>query len=176
MQVKIPKDSVGIVIGRQGANIREIQVETLSLTLDLEPRTEICLFYLEPKTENVSQAKTETRINFRDELETEEYRVAAIRLDNPVEKRLKAGCRQTAQNSLSRRVKNSKIQSSNADKVLKILLRGTPDGAQLAEILIHQTLAQQPRFIISLDIIFTEPNVSNTLNQVMVILPQKIYY
>ena len=27
------------------------------------------------------QAKTETRINFRDELETEEYRVAAIRLD-----------------------------------------------------------------------------------------------
>ena len=29
MQVKIPKDSVGIVIGRQGANIREIQVETL---------------------------------------------------------------------------------------------------------------------------------------------------
>ena len=25
-QVKIPKDSVGLVIGRQGANIREIQV------------------------------------------------------------------------------------------------------------------------------------------------------
>ena len=57
--------------------------------------------------------------------------------------------------------------------MLKILLRGTPDGAQLAEILIHQTLAQQPRFIISLDIIFTKPNVSNTLNQVMVILPKK---
>jgi len=71
LEVKIPKDSVGLVIGRQGANIREIQ------------------------------AKTETRINFRDELETEEYRVAAI--------------------------------------------RGSPDGAQLAEILIHQTLAQQPR-------------------------------
>ena len=30
MQVKIPKDSVGIVIGRQGANIREIQVKTPS--------------------------------------------------------------------------------------------------------------------------------------------------
>jgi len=71
LEVKIPKDGVGLVIGRQGANIREIQ------------------------------AKTETRINFRDELETEEYRVAAI--------------------------------------------RGSPDGAQLAEILIHQTLAQQPR-------------------------------
>jgi len=71
LEVKIPKDSVGIVIGRQGSNIKEIQ------------------------------AKTETRINFRDELETEEYRVAAI--------------------------------------------RGSPDGAQLAEILIHQTLAQQPR-------------------------------
>ena len=60
--------------------------------------------------------------------------------------------------------------------VVNTVLRGSPDGAQLAEILIHQTLAQQPRFIISLDIIFTEPNVSNTLNQVMVILPQKIYY
>ena len=30
------------------------------------------------------QAKTETRINFRDELETEEYRVAAIRLDKQI--------------------------------------------------------------------------------------------
>ena len=29
--------------------------------------------------------------------------------------------------------------------MLKIFLRGSPDGAQLAEILIHQTLAQQPR-------------------------------
>ena len=46
--------------------------------------------------------------------------------------------------------------------MLKILIRGTPDGAQLAEILIHQTLAQQPRFIISLDIIFIQPSVSNT--------------
>jgi len=71
LEVQIPKDSVGIVIGRQGANIKEIQ------------------------------AKTETRINFKDELETEEYRVAAI--------------------------------------------RGSPDGAQMAEILIHQTIAQQPR-------------------------------
>ena len=35
MQVKIPKDSVGIVIGRQGANIREIQVET---PFDRRPR------------------------------------------------------------------------------------------------------------------------------------------
>lgn len=71
IEVKIPRDSVGIVIGRQGANIREIQ------------------------------AKTGTRINFKDELETEEFRVAAI--------------------------------------------RGLPDSAQMAEILIHQTIAQQPR-------------------------------
>jgi ribosomal protein S3 len=40
---------VAIVIGRQGANIREIQ------------------------------AKTETRIEFKDELETEEFRVAVVR-------------------------------------------------------------------------------------------------
>lgn len=71
LQVQIPRDSVGIVIGRQGCNIREIQ------------------------------AKTDTRINFLDELETEDYRVAAI--------------------------------------------RGVPDSAQLAEVLIHQTIAQQPR-------------------------------
>jgi len=71
LEVRIPKESVALVIGRGGANIREIQ------------------------------AKSETRINFRDELETEEYRVAAI--------------------------------------------RGSPDGAQMAEILIQQTLAQQPR-------------------------------
>jgi len=71
IDVKIPKDMVGIVIGRQGSNIREIQ------------------------------AKTETRIHFRDELETEEFRVACI--------------------------------------------RGLPDDAQLAEILIHQTISQQPR-------------------------------
>eukprot|EP00092_Neocalanus_flemingeri_P011602 GFUD01012503.1.p1 GENE.GFUD01012503.1~~GFUD01012503.1.p1 ORF type:complete len:462 (+),score=178.84 GFUD01012503.1:110-1495(+) len=71
IDVKIPKDSVGIVIGRQGSNIREIQ------------------------------AKTDTRINFKDELETEEFRVACI--------------------------------------------RGLPDDAQMAEILIHQTISQQPR-------------------------------
>jgi len=71
IDVKIPKDMVGIVIGRQGSNIREIQ------------------------------AKTETRIHFKDELETEEFRVACV--------------------------------------------RGLPDDAQLAEILIHQTISQQPR-------------------------------
>jgi len=71
IDVKIPKDSVGIVIGRQGSNIREIQ------------------------------GKTDTRINFRDELETDEFRVACI--------------------------------------------RGLPDDAQMAEILIHQTISQQPR-------------------------------
>ena len=80
MQVQIPKDSVGIVIGRQGANIKEIQVQS-SLVLnqefhgpgyhDLRPRLEFTMICL--------QAKTETRINFKDELETEEYRVAAIR-------------------------------------------------------------------------------------------------
>ena len=79
MQVQIPKDSVGIVIGRQGANIKEIQVQSSLVLnqefhgpgyLDLRPFDPmICL-----------QAKTETRINFKDELETEEYRVAAIRL------------------------------------------------------------------------------------------------
>jgi len=69
--VKIPKDLVGIVIGRQGSNIREIQ------------------------------AKTETRIYFKDELETAEFRVACI--------------------------------------------RGLPDDAQKAEILIQQTISQQPR-------------------------------
>jgi len=71
IDVKIPRDMVGVVIGRQGSNIREIQ------------------------------AKTETRIHFRDELETEQFRVACI--------------------------------------------RGLPDDAQLAEILIHQTISQQPR-------------------------------
>ena len=35
MQVQIPKDSVGIVIGRQGANIKEIQVQS-SLVLNQE--------------------------------------------------------------------------------------------------------------------------------------------
>ena len=68
MEVKIPKDSVGIVIGRQGANIREIQVDAQDSKQLLTP--------------NLWQAKTETKINFRDELETEEYRVAAIRLED----------------------------------------------------------------------------------------------
>lgn len=71
LDVRIPKESVGIVIGRQGSNIREIQ------------------------------SKTETRINFKDEMETETHRVACI--------------------------------------------RGLPDDAQMAEILIHQTIANQPR-------------------------------
>merc|ERR1719391_502870 len=46
IDVKIPKESVGVVIGREGSNIKEIQ------------------------------AKTDTRINFKDELETETHRVA----------------------------------------------------------------------------------------------------
>jgi len=71
LDVRIPKESVGIVIGRQGSNIREIQ------------------------------SKTETRINFKDEMETDTHRVACI--------------------------------------------RGLPDDAQMAEILIHQTIANQPR-------------------------------
>ena len=49
IDVKIPKESVGVVIGREGSNIKEIQ------------------------------AKTDTRINFKDELETETHRVAGIR-------------------------------------------------------------------------------------------------
>ena len=49
IDVKIPKESVGVVIGREGSNIREIQ------------------------------AKTDTRINFKDELETGTHRIASIR-------------------------------------------------------------------------------------------------
>ena len=49
IDVKIPKESVGVVIGREGSNIKEIQ------------------------------ARTDTRINFKDELETETHRVAGIR-------------------------------------------------------------------------------------------------
>ena len=49
LDVKIPKESVGVVIGREGSNIREIQ------------------------------AKTDTRINFKDELETATHRLASIR-------------------------------------------------------------------------------------------------
>ena len=49
IDVKIPKESVGVVIGREGSNIKEIQ------------------------------AKTDTRINFKDELETETHRTAGIR-------------------------------------------------------------------------------------------------
>ena len=49
LDVKIPTEHVGVVIGRQGSNIKEIQ------------------------------AKTETRINFRDELETDTHRVATVR-------------------------------------------------------------------------------------------------
>ena len=49
LDVKIPKESVGLVIGREGSNIREIQ------------------------------AKTDTRINFKDELETATHRLASIR-------------------------------------------------------------------------------------------------
>ena len=71
INVKIPRESVGVVIGRQGSNIREIQ------------------------------AKTETRINFRDELETETHRVATI--------------------------------------------RGLEADVQMAEILIQQSISQQPR-------------------------------
>ena len=69
------------------------------------------------------QAKTETRINFKDELETEEYRVAAIR-SGEIE-----------------------LESFSWATLLMLkLIRGSPDGAQMAEILIHQTIAQQPRF------------------------------
>ena len=71
LEMKIPKDVVGSVIGKQGCNIKEIQ------------------------------AKTETRIHFKDELETNEYRVVSI--------------------------------------------RGLPDDAQMAEILIYKTIFQQPR-------------------------------
>lgn len=71
IDVKIPKESVGVVIGREGSNIKEIQ------------------------------AKTDTRINFKDELETETHRVAGI--------------------------------------------RGLPADVSYAEILIHQTIANQPR-------------------------------
>lgn len=71
IDVKIPKESVGVVIGREGSNIREIQ------------------------------AKTDTRINFKDELETGTHRVASI--------------------------------------------RGLSEDCQMAEILIHQTIANQPR-------------------------------
>ena len=49
LDVKIPKESVGVVIGREGSNIREIQ------------------------------ATTDTRINFKDELETATHRLASIR-------------------------------------------------------------------------------------------------
>ena len=49
VDVKIPRNSVGVVIGRDGSNIKEIQ------------------------------ARTDTRINFKDELETETHRVAGIR-------------------------------------------------------------------------------------------------
>jgi len=69
--VKIPKESVGVVIGREGSNIKEIQ------------------------------AKTNTRINFKDELETETHRIAGI--------------------------------------------RGLPGDVSYAEILINQTIANQPR-------------------------------
>jgi len=71
IDVKIPRESVGVVIGRQGSNIKEIQ------------------------------AKTDTRINFRDELETDTHRVCCI--------------------------------------------RGLSEDVQMAEILIHQTISQQPR-------------------------------
>ena len=56
-----------------------------SLLEDRGPTSERSRFQstvtLEMKSVYWFQAKTETRINFRDELETEEYRVAAIRLD-----------------------------------------------------------------------------------------------
>jgi len=71
IDVKIPKESVGVVIGREGSNIKEIQ------------------------------ARTDTRINFKDELETETHRVAGI--------------------------------------------RGLSEDVSYAEILIHQTIANQPR-------------------------------
>jgi len=71
VDVKIPRNSVGVVIGRDGSNIKEIQ------------------------------AKTDTRINFKDELETETHRVASI--------------------------------------------RGLTEDVTHAEILIHQTIANQPK-------------------------------
>ena len=71
IDVKIPKKFVGVVIGRGGSNIREIQT------------------------------RTDTEINFRDELETESYRVCCV--------------------------------------------RGLAEDVQMAEILIQQTISQQPR-------------------------------
>lgn len=49
IEVKIPKESIGIVIGRQGSSIKEIQ------------------------------AKSDTKINFKDEKVTDEYKVCVIR-------------------------------------------------------------------------------------------------
>jgi len=49
LEVRVPLDSVSYVIGRQGANIKEVQ------------------------------AKTDTRINFRDEVAGEQYRVCLVR-------------------------------------------------------------------------------------------------
>lgn len=49
IEVKIPKESIGIVIGRQGNTIKEIQ------------------------------AKSDTKINFKDEKVTDEYKVCVIR-------------------------------------------------------------------------------------------------
>ena len=49
IDVKIPKNFVGVVIGRQEGNFREIQI------------------------------MTDTKINFRDELETDSHRVCCIR-------------------------------------------------------------------------------------------------
>ena len=71
IDVKIPKEFVGVVIGRQGSNIREIQT------------------------------RTETKIHFRDELETDSHRVCCV--------------------------------------------RGLAEDVQMAEILIQQTISQQPR-------------------------------
>ncbi|XP_069692009.1 tudor and KH domain-containing protein homolog [Periplaneta americana] len=70
IEVKIPKECVGIVIGRGGITIKDIQ------------------------------EKTDTRIHFKDELETDQHRVCII--------------------------------------------RGTPEGAQLAESLIHDIMLNQP--------------------------------
>ena len=67
IDVKIPRDMVGIVIGRQGSNIRSGRGCDISC---------ICREFVSREI----QAKTETRIHFRDELETEEFRVACIRL------------------------------------------------------------------------------------------------
>ena len=99
--VKIPKDLVGIVIGRQGSNIR--LVISSSIVSGLHFR-EI-------------QAKTETRIYFKDELETDEFRVACIRYQIYIWYAF---------------IKN-------------FIYRGLPDDAQKAEILIQQTISQQPR-------------------------------